>query len=146
MAKVILHGQTIALPDEVAETDDDVIRALTPLYPDAANAEIGRKQEGGETVITVVKRPGTKGAAQQVLESLRATPSEANPAVSLCLALRRENIEQASPDELLAWRERTDMALEAGEAELEDVRATLKGLIEARREFGVPFAISYTFA
>ena len=131
MAKVILDGQTITLPDEVAETDEAVIRALTPLYPDVANAEIGRKQENGETVVTVVKRPGTKGAAHKVVENLRAAPGGANPAVSLCLALRRENIEQASPDDLLAWRERIDAALEAGEAELEDVRATLKGLIAA---------------
>ena len=63
MAKILLDGQAIVIPDEVAQTDDGLIRALTPLYPDVANAEIARKQENGETVITVVKRPGPKGAA-----------------------------------------------------------------------------------
>src|SRR5947207_2477705 len=129
MAKVILDGQTIALPEEVVQTDDAVVRALTPLYPDVANAEIARRDEQGETVITVVKRPGTKGACQQVLQCLLDAPSEVNPAVSLCLALRRQHLEDATSDELLAQRERIDTAIEAGEAQLEDVRATLKRLV-----------------
>ncbi len=133
MAKVILDGQTIAVPDDAAQTDADLIRALTPLYPDVANAEIARKDENGETVITVVKRPGTKGASNRamVLQALLDAPSAVNPAISLCLALRRNHIEDASPDELLALREQIEDALDVGEAQIDAVRNSLKLLMSA---------------
>jgi hypothetical protein len=139
MIKVILEGQTIQMPDEVAQTDEGLIRALTPLYPDVANAEIARKMEGGETVITVVKRPGPKGmdtnrlpgAQAVVTAALLAASDEPNPAVQLCLELRGLDLATASPEELLALRGRIDLATEQGEAAIESVRRTLKALHKA---------------
>src|SRR5258708_17474735 len=127
MIKVILEGQTIQMPDEVAQTDEGLIRALTPLYPDVANAEIARKTEGGETVITVVNRPGPKGidtngqpgGRAEVTAALLAEPDEPNPAVRLCLELRGLDLATASPEQLLALRERIDQACAQGEAAID---------------------------
>jgi hypothetical protein len=139
MIKVILEGQTLQMPDEVAQTDEGLIRALTPLYPDVANAEIARKTENGETVITVVKRPGPKGidtyrqpgGQAEVTATLLAAPDEPNPAVRLCLELRRLDLATASPEDLLALRGRIDQACVQGEAEIDSVRHTLKALHRA---------------
>ncbi len=131
MAKLSLEGQTIDVPDEIAQSDDALIRALTPLYPDVANAEIARKDENGETIITVVKRPGAKGGCAQVLQSLLDASSEVNPALTLCMLLRQQHVEQATPDELLALRERIETAIEAGEQQIETVRTSLKLLMLA---------------
>ena len=136
MIKVILEGQTIQMPEEVAQTDEGLIRALSPLYPDVANAEIARKTEGGETIITVVKRPGPKGGdishqpnvQAQVIAALVAAPGETNPAVRLYLELRGLDLSTATPEALLALRGRIDLACEAGESEIDSVRRTLKAL------------------
>lgn len=134
MIKVILEGQTIQMPDEVAQTDEGLIRALSPLYPDVANAEIARKTVGGETTITVVKRPGPKGtndqpsAQVQVVTALVAAPSEANPAVRHCLELCGLDLAKATVEELFALRGRIDQACEQGESEIDSVRRTLKAL------------------
>lgn len=63
MTKVILaaDGTTIELPDEVAATDESLRSALTPVYPDLANATFDRKTAEGVTTVTVRKVAGTKG-------------------------------------------------------------------------------------
>jgi hypothetical protein len=139
MIKVILEGQTLQMPDEVAQTDEGLIRALAPLYPDVANAEISRKTEGADTVITVVKRPGSKGgsamlrpgAQVQVVAALLAATGEVNPGVGLYLELRALDLAAASPEDLLVLRGRIDQARAQGEAEIEAVRRTLKALHHA---------------
>lgn len=52
-----LEGQTIPLPADVAASDELIRKALSPFYPDVANAEIKRDDSG----ISVVKRAGPKG-------------------------------------------------------------------------------------
>ena len=61
---VMVHlgeGQDVPLPADIAASDDLIRKALSPFYPDVANAEIKRETKDGASVITVVKRAGPKG-------------------------------------------------------------------------------------
>jgi hypothetical protein len=49
------------LPADIAASDDLIRKALSPYYPDVANADIRRETKDGASVITVVKRAGPKG-------------------------------------------------------------------------------------
>ncbi|MBM3129469.1 MAG: hypothetical protein FJ009_12685 [Chloroflexi bacterium] len=53
---IILDGQIITLPDDVAQDDQLIRRALAPFYPAVTNAQIKREEKDGETQITVIKR------------------------------------------------------------------------------------------
>ena len=55
------EGQDISLPADIAASDDLIRKALSPFYPDVANADIRRETKDGASVITVVKRAGPKG-------------------------------------------------------------------------------------
>jgi hypothetical protein len=69
MARIKLpaDGQEFDLEDEIAKDDETLRRALSPVYPDAANATFTRKTEGGVMTVTVAKRAGTKGGAADAL-------------------------------------------------------------------------------
>ncbi len=131
---VKLEGQDIPLTDEIAATDDRVRAALAPFYPDVANAEIQRKQEGEQTIITIVKRAGPKGASDEVRSALVTAPRSLNPAVALCLEL--EKIEtgagELSAETLLLLRPRIEQALEQSQREVGDLASVCKALVAAR--------------
>lgn len=61
LIKLPADGQEFELDDEIAKDDETLKRALTPVYPDAANATFQRSEKNGVMTITVVKRAGTKG-------------------------------------------------------------------------------------
>lgn len=131
---VKLEGQDIPLTDEVAATDDRVRAALAPFYPDVANAEIQRKQEGEQTIITIVKRAGPKGTAGQVQSALLDAPRSLNPAVALCLELEKMETEagEMSAETLLLLRPRIEQALEQSQREVDDLASVRKALVAAR--------------
>jgi len=56
------EGQDVSLPADIAASDDLIRKALSPFYPDVANADIRRQSKGGVDSITVIKRAGPKGA------------------------------------------------------------------------------------
>ena len=62
---------------------------------------------------------------------MAAAPCEVNPAVSLCLELRRINLDHAVPETHLALRDRIDEAIDAGEEQIGLIRASLKMLRDA---------------
>lgn len=131
---VKLEGQDIPLTDEIAATDDRVRAALAPFYPDVANAEIQRKQEGEQTIITIVKRAGPKGASGQARSALLAAPRSLNPAVALCLELEKMETEagEMSAETLLSLRPRIEQALEQSRGQVDDLAAVRKALVAAR--------------
>ena len=134
-AIVKLEGQDIPLADEIAATDDRVRAALAPFYPDVTNAEIQRKQEGEQTIITIVKRAGPKGASgSQVRKALAAAPRYLNPAVALCLELEKIETEtgELSAETLLLLRPRIEQALEQSQREVGDLASVCKALVAAR--------------
>lgn len=68
MATIKLEGQEIQLPDAIAQNDEQLKLALTPFYPEMANADIRRETnpKTGQLTVSLVKRAGPKGAAWSV--------------------------------------------------------------------------------
>ena len=86
---VLIEGQTIPVPEEIGASDEAVKRALTPFYPEVANAMVTRVVKEETTTITVVKRAGTKGAGMQDLVDCAGGR---NPAIALYEELQRLEI------------------------------------------------------
>lgn len=84
---VSIEGQTIPVPLEVGENDQNVRNILAPYFPDAANALITRKTEGETVTINVAKRAGTKGLVHDLditpLNYLASCAGGMNPAIAL---------------------------------------------------------------
>ena len=129
MIQVNIDGQNFPLPDEVGSQDELLRAALAPFVPWIANAQIQRKEERGNTVVTVIKRADTKGSASDVFNALVAAPQEMNPAVELWLKLQEE-VKLDDPGAMLEWQPAIARAIEAGEREIEQVRAAMQYLAE----------------
>ncbi len=129
MIQVNIDGQNFPLPDEVGSQDELLRAALAPFVPWIANAQIQRREEGGNTVVTVIKRADTKGAASAVFTALVAAPQEMNPAVELWLKLQEE-VKLDDPGAMLEWQPAIARAIEAGEREIEQVRDAMQYLAE----------------
>lgn len=72
---VMVEGQPIDMPAEVATDDERLKAALAPYFPGVSNSKIDRSQPvknettGEETVtVTVIKMAGTKGAPEAPFE------------------------------------------------------------------------------
>jgi hypothetical protein len=61
MATIKMSGKTFQLDDSIANDDTQLRRALSTLYPDAANAEITRETRDGQLIVHIIKRAGPKG-------------------------------------------------------------------------------------
>ena len=124
---VLVEGQTIPVPEEIGASDEAVKRALSPFYPEVANALITRVEKDGVTTINVVKRAGSKGLSGAAY--LAACPGGKNAAVALL-----EEIEAAGDVDPLAFLEmgeRIEAAISQGEKEAEAVEAAGKRLAKA---------------
>lgn len=92
---VKIEGQEVPVPDSVGALEDaDLKRALTPMFPGAANSKIERAEKDGVTTITVVKLAGSKGSARKNkkeggLAALLSCKSRRNPIVDLYQAANR---------------------------------------------------------
>ncbi|BAZ34030.1 hypothetical protein NIES4074_65440 (plasmid) [Cylindrospermum sp. NIES-4074] len=84
---VIYEGQQHWIPEAIAQDDQLLRDAFTPLCAELANAEIERK--AGEP-IRIIKKPGKKGNFP--LDYLKATPEEINPALFMCYQMRQHQI------------------------------------------------------
>ena len=63
---VKIEGQEVPVPEGVGGLEDaDLKRALTPMFPGAANSKIERAEKDGVTTITVVKLAGSKGSGRK---------------------------------------------------------------------------------
>lgn len=101
MAQIILSGDgmTIDIEDEIAKSDELLKRALSPHYPDLANAFISREEKDGSLKVTVSKRAGPKGSYQAgnpastnpVVLGLDEAPDYLNPALALAWHLYFQN-------------------------------------------------------
>jgi hypothetical protein len=103
MAQIILSGDgvTIELEDEIARSDELLKRALSPHYPDVANALISRQEKDNLLKVTISKRAGSKGnmnaaefkhnqtsqSQHPVVMALAEAPDYLNPALALAWQL-----------------------------------------------------------
>ncbi len=120
-ALIRLEGQLIPVEDAIAADDELIKKALLPFYPEVGNALISRTQEDGQTVVSVLKRAGTKGVTP--FEVLIAAPESVNPAIALAWELKRLEAkgELEDPAVLLQYSKQIDQAIEQGKNEASDV-------------------------
>ena len=90
--KIKVEGQEIDIPAEVGILEDsDLKRALTPMFPGAANSRIERSEKDDVVTITVIKMAGSKGGGRRPSNSKKGggqaallnCKSRRNPAVEL---------------------------------------------------------------
>lgn len=121
IVKLSADGQEIPVPDDVARTDASLKAALTPFYPEMANAIISRSTDAaGQMVVTLTKQAGTKGSGQAPAES----EPETNPVLDYLGQARQE----INPALRVAWKLQLMMATD--QMELEKL-ITLQPQIEA---------------
>ena len=126
MAKLIIEGQTHAVPDElvrngssVAEQDENLRQALRPNFDLAANATFQRVEKDGELTVTVIKAPGRKGSGnagyQRVVQRLLDAGGEMTPMMLLACEMQiMEARGQLDRDALIELRPRIEGVLEGG--------------------------------
>jgi hypothetical protein len=127
---VSVEGQTIPVPEEIGASDEAVKRALTPFYPEVANAMITRVTKDETVTINVVKKAGSKGGGRGPLQALIACPGGQNPAISLYQAISQAD-DDLDPYTMLELDAQISQAVEAGEKQGLEVRAAQRRLIQA---------------
>ena len=130
---VVIEGRPpIEVPDEIADDDQAIVKALVPFYPQAAEAELKREAgpETGDVTVKVIPQGKTKGSCDQVLTLLKNAPRHVNPAVALCLRLEAQGPSQ--PEALIALKDEIGAAITQGEEEIEFVDEVLRALQKAR--------------
>jgi hypothetical protein len=134
--QVVIEGQTIPVPEEIGANDDAVKRALSPFYPEAANAMITRVTKEETVTVTVVKRAGSKGSLASdpynPVQALRDALPGQNPAIALYEEIEERQAEiAADPALLLELDGRIDLALRLGQEQAQAVEHALKRLRKA---------------
>lgn len=89
---LMIEGQEIPIADEVAASDQILRDAITPFYPEIANAEITREEKDGITQIRMVKKAGTKGVGD-ILQTLIDSEHQFNPALILSWQIKMLEIQ-----------------------------------------------------
>ncbi len=142
MAQIILSGDglTIEIEDEIARSDELLKWALSPHYPDLANALISREEKEGVLIVTVSKRAGPKGSYQAdmaqrvnpVVLALEEASAYLNPALALAWQLYSQassnshsNGNDLALEEQLALQAEISQAILEGEAEAAEVQKTV---------------------
>jgi nitrate reductase NapAB chaperone NapD len=83
LVKISTDGKEFEVKDDIARDDRRLREALTPFYPEMANAEITRTENDGKLVVEMAKRAGTKGCCADVLTALKNAPEQINPALEM---------------------------------------------------------------
>lgn len=125
----IIEGQRVNLPEQVGPNDNMVKAALSPFFPDAANALITRETKGDTVEVKVVKKAGSKGTGPG--DYLASCPGGRNPAYVLYNRLLQTELEAADPVALMALGNQVDTVLEQAETEKRKIIAVRDRLISA---------------
>ena len=131
---VVIEGQNIPLPEEIAVDDAKVRQALAPFFPDAANAMITRTQgkDEGTMLVNVVKKAGSKGLQSNApVIYLQQCKGGINPAIALYRRMQSEFYE-TDLERLLEFGQEIKKAVEEGEKQLAMVQNAAKRLEGAK--------------
>lgn len=128
--KILIEGQTIPVPPEIGESDENVKKALAPFFPEAANAMITRTEKDGVISVNVVKKAGSKGEGP--LQRLLECPESRNPAVKLHQELTQRFPAGLDAEAMLELDQRIDKAIESGEQQGRQIEGTLQRLQKSR--------------
>ena len=140
-----IEGQEIDIPAQVGVLEDaDLKRALTPMFPGAANSKIERAEKDGAVTITVVKLAGAKGSGRKSKKgggfaALLACKSRRNPTVEFYLELHGQELGELDPYQLISLSGDIDKALEAGQRQFEQMIAAHARLRRTVPQEGITF-------
>jgi hypothetical protein len=141
-----IEGQELTIPTEVGGLEDaDLKRALTPMFPGAANSKIERVEKDGTVTITVIKLAGSKGNGRRSssrkkgggLAALLSCKSRRNPAVELYLEMHAQNVNALDPTGMIALADDIDSTLAAGIKQNQQVVVALARLVRAAPKEGM---------
>jgi hypothetical protein len=134
MAIVRIDGREMEIDDEIAKSDEKLRAVFTMYHAAYANADIQRKEETGQLIVTVIKRAGPKGVGimDNVVNALKETPEYLNPA----LQMRYELEELGSKGEIaveirLSMHKKIEEAKMIGEKQLNLISSSVKSLMAA---------------
>lgn len=128
--KILIEGQTIPVPPEIGENDENVKKALAPFFPEAANAMITRTEKDGVITVNVVKKAGSKG--EDPLKILLHLPESINPAIALRQELAQRYPAGLDAEAMIELDQQIDSAIEAGERQGRQIEETLERLKKSR--------------
>jgi hypothetical protein len=131
-----LEGQDIAVPEEIGASDELLTRALAPVFPGVANAQIKRildPENDQHTIVEVIKRAGTKGNDCIALQHLIQCKGGMNPAIQYYME-HQENVGLAwlTPSELEATEIEISHAVEEGKAQGELIQSAHGRLVTSQ--------------
>lgn len=129
MALVKIEGSELELDDAICKSDKTLKDALSPYYPAVSNADIKREDRGGQTVITVTKRAGSKGSGLTgVFSSLDAVEEFIHPALRMeCEGL--QGLKPAEVDEALIQALNAEREISRAAAIIEEAQAQASGKV-----------------
>lgn len=142
MTKLVIEGQTYDIPDEVAthgatvaEQDQHLLDVLRPNFELAANATLRRETKDGTLTITVVKAPGTKGAAasyERIVRALAQAPHEISPLMAFACSVQLLEVRgKLTRDRLIRLRPRIEEVLSVDEDEQAAISFARQVLMQA---------------
>jgi hypothetical protein len=132
------EGQETFVPETVA-ADDGALKRLLASFYGTDNFRIERKQEGGETVIHVVKLAGAKGGAAAPLKVLKKRRGGQNPVIVLYRELAEVDLMAPQAEESVRIQKRVERALEQGHR-LRDRVVSARGRL--RQAAGIPSPVA----
>ena len=134
LIKISTDGVEFDVKDDIARDDQRLREALTPFYPEMANAEITRSEQDGKLIVTMAKRAGTKGFSRlDVLTVLRNAMETVNPAVLMQDKLQQlEEGGELDVRKLMRLQPEIRRAMNDGQKQIEEVKASLKLLGDAQ--------------
>lgn len=161
--KVVIEGQTLEMPEEIAGDDGKLKSALSPYFPGAANAKFMRSPEKeGVITVTVIKQAGTKGfiayrklptdaeletlfqkddtPEDQVLRRLIEATEDMNPVVKLNQVLEGKTLNQMGVESLFKLDSEINATVEEGNKE-DDVLNTSLSLLTRTAALPSPSSI-----
>lgn len=145
---VKIEGQEIAVGKEIGGLDDNALkRALTPMFPGAANSRITRNSKDGLTTIEIIKVAGSKGAGGKNRKNkkgggfaaLCSCQSRRNPMIELYLSLNTDDLNNFDPTQLIGFSTDVEKVIEAGRRQLSQVVAAHTRLINTAAKDGTSF-------
>jgi hypothetical protein len=143
-----IEGQEINVGKEIGGLDDNALRrALTPMFPGAANSRITRAAKDGVTTIEIIKVAGSKGAGRKNRKDkngggfagLCSCKSRRNPMIELFLSLNTEDLNNLDPAQLIGFSGDVEKVIEEGRRQLNQVVAAHTRLTNTTAKDGKAF-------
>jgi hypothetical protein len=127
--KAHIEEQEVELPPEIGEKDAAVKDMLRPYFPEIVNALITREPEkDGVVNIKIVKRAGTKGGWQDLID----IPESRNPVARLYNEVSDTNPRNLPMEMILVLEGQIDGILNEGRRQQELKRSSLDRLTAGR--------------